>query len=122
MAQEERSMIAEWASTVKNLGPVTVGFFLLLFVNVGWLPSPVLTALEKLDRNAREAQARMQDSIKEGQQVIAETQKVLANVQVAISNQAAVRDARQDVLAKGIRQICRNTAKNQQANEKCDEL
>ena len=111
-----------WATSVWNLGPVTVGFFVMLFVNVGWLPSPMLTSLNNLEMNYVESQRAANETMKEGQRLVAETQKVLANAQASISAQAAIKDAKQDTLSKGIRQICRNTAKNAAANEKCDEL
>lgn len=111
-----------WVQGVWTLGPVTIGFFLFLFINVGWLPSPVLTRLDDLTKATIENERSSTETIKEGQRLISETQKLLVQLQTSIAAQNTLRDARQDILAKGIRQICRNTARNQAANEKCDDL
>lgn len=120
--QVNRGQPHAWASSIYNLGPVTVGFFVMLFVNVGWLPSPMLKSLENLEKVYTESQNNANESVKEGQRLVADTQKILANVQQALAQQSVARDATQAALAKGIRQICRNTAKTLMANEKCDEL
>lgn len=89
---------------VWTLGPVTVAFFLFFFVNLGWLPSPML------------------EGIQGGTLILKQNQKTLEEMQMDIKSHVRNVDQQQGALLKALRQICRNTAKNPEQNYRCDEM
>jgi F0F1-type ATP synthase membrane subunit b/b' len=96
--------LGEAKRLVWTLGPVTLSFFLLLLVLLGWLPSPTLQALEACAKAMTSQQVQI-ESLKE----------VISTI---------LRETRENQIGslKTSRQICRNTARTPQQNERCDEL
>lgn len=87
-----------------TLGPVTVAFFVILAVGLGWFPSPVLTT--------------MTETIK----ILDMNQRLIQEVRVEVTDHNREFRNNQLGLLKALRQICRNTAKSAQQNERCDEM
>lgn len=96
---------------IVTLGPVTVMAFLLLAVNVGWLPSPVV-----------DNQTRLTQAITTLTQSIIENRARMDAIDT-MNRQHSIEFLRfQDILGKGLRRICRNTSKSQFADEQCDAM
>ena len=103
------------------LGPVTGMFILYNAVQFGWLPSPMLQAMEKNTK-----------ALSQVAELTAQAQKTLADAQKSIAESAQTREARLESLAKsletigkGLRKVCRQNAKMMRSpeyNEQCDEL
>jgi hypothetical protein len=103
------------------LGPVTGMFILYNAVQFGWLPSPMLQAMER-NTAALSTVAKL----------TADAQKTLADAQNSIAKSSESREARLDSLAKsletigkGLRKVCRQNAKIMKSsdyNEQCDDL
>jgi hypothetical protein len=89
---------------VWTLGPVTVAFFLFIGVMFGWLPSPMLSGL-----------ADTTEQLKKNHYVIKD---IRDEVQL---HSREVRE-QQRALLTSLRQICRNTARTPQQNERCDDI
>lgn len=89
---------------VLTLGPITVAFFLILFVGFGWMPSPILQSM-----------ADSTDVLKKNHRIMTDIRD-----EVAVHTRE-VRD-QQRALLSALRQICRNTAKTPQQNERCDDM
>lgn len=87
-----------------SLGPVTVAFFGLLAVILGWLPSPML------------------DGIQTGTSILQQNQKIMADIQREMTRHVERTDQQQIDQIKALRQICRNTSKTPMQNERCDEI
>lgn len=104
---EEGSETPWWgtsANIVWTLGPVTVAFFIVLAVGFGWFPSPVLQSMidnsNMLNKNNRIISDMRDDLLLHGR---------------------ATREEQQ-ILLRTLRQICRNTARTFQQNERCDAI
>lgn len=87
-----------------TLGPVTVAFFVILAVGLGWFPSPVL------------------QSMTETMRILDMNQRLIQEIRVEVSDHNREFRNSQLGLLKALRQICRNTAKSPQQNERCDEM
>jgi hypothetical protein len=107
MAEAVAQEVPWWGEGKKlvwSLGPVTVSFFILLAVMLGWLPSPILAVLND---NLRLSNINQQLNIEIRTSVQQHRTEMLEN---------------QKMIAKGLRAICRNTAKDQKSRDQCDEL
>ncbi len=96
---------------VVTLGPVTVMAFLLFAVNVGWLPSPVV-----------DNQTKLTQAITTLTQSIIENRARMEAIDTMNKQHSLEFLSFQDILGKGLRRICRNTAKSQFADEQCDAM
>lgn len=87
-----------------TLGPVTVAFFLFIFVQFGWLPSPMLTAVNDhltiLERN----------------------QTIMTDIRNTVVKHTQQDEEQRRETLKALRQICRNTAKSDAQRERCDDM
>lgn len=104
MADERGPWWGELKKLVWTLGPVTVAFFMLLFIMFGWLPSPMLQGLS--DSNT----------------LLNKNHRVLSEIRDEVTVHSREVREQQRALLTSLRQICRNTAKTPQQNEKCDDI
>ncbi len=104
---EEQSVIPWWGrgnTAIWTLGPVAVAFFIVLFVGFGWLPSPIMQSLA--DTNS----------------VLAHSNTIMTDMKNEVLLHTKESREQQRAIITALRQICRNTAKNQQQNERCDDM
>lgn len=87
-----------------TLGPVTAGFLAMMAVFFGWLPSPMLTALQ------------------DTKTLLTTQQSILLNIDKQFTHHILEAERQQRMLLKGLQRLCRNTARTQQHNDGCDNL
>ena len=87
-----------------NLGPVTVAFCALSAVLLGWLPSPMLTAIQ------------------DGVQGLKDNRVIMQAIQREVADHSREMKDQHYSEIRIWRQICRNTAKIPMHNERCDDL
>jgi hypothetical protein len=108
MGDEANGSKGPWWGDVKKLvwtlGPVTVAFFLFIGVMFGWLPSPMLQGLS------------------DSTGLLTRNNRVLSEIRDEVTVHSREVREQQRALLTSLRQICRNTAKTPQQNEKCDDI
>lgn len=87
-----------------TVGPVTAAFFILLAVFFGWVPSPMLTGIQ----TSADALVKQESAV--------------VGIRGDLTSHMRTDETQQSGLMRALRQICRNTAKTPQQNEKCDEM
>jgi len=94
---------AEGKQLVWTLGPVTIGFFLFTAVLFGWLPSPMLRAIES------------------NHELIAEGYKHRQTIETMLAAHFRALEQERRQLSKTLLSICRHTAKSEMQRYDCDQ-